>query len=90
MGAFPKPEDIRRLTPVEDTLRRVIDTIPCLVTSSRPDSYDFVNQRWLEFTGLKLEEVPGWGWRTALHPEDVERYMMQWRSASAKGGILRE
>jgi PAS domain S-box-containing protein len=86
MGAFPKPEDIRRPTPVEDTLRRVIDTIPCLVTRSRPDGYvDFVNQRWLEFTGLKLEEVLGWGWRAVLHPQDVEKYVRKWRAALTTG-----
>ena len=86
MGAFPKPEDIRRPTPVEDTLRRVIDTIPCLVTRSRPDGYvDFVNLRWLEYTGLKLEEVLGWGWRKVLHPEDVERFTSERRIAFAAG-----
>src|ERR1700752_5214608 len=84
MGAFPKPEDTRRPTPVEDTLRRVIDTIPCLVTRSRPDGYvDFVNMRWLEFTGLKLGEVLGWGWRKVLHPEEVERYTRERRIAFA-------
>jgi PAS domain S-box-containing protein len=86
MGAFPKPEDIRRPAPVEEVLRRVIDTIPCLVTRSRPDGYvDFVNQRWLEFTGLKLEDVLGWGWRAVLHPQDVERYIRKWRAALATG-----
>jgi len=85
MGAFPKPEDIRP-TPVEEVLRRVIDTIPCLVTRSRPDGYvDFVNQRWLEFTGLRLEEVLGWGWRAVLHPQDVEKYMKRWRAALTTG-----
>src|SRR5258708_491047 len=86
MGAFPKPEDIRRPTGVEDTLRRVIDTIPCLVTRSRPDGYvDFINRRWLEFTGLKLEDVLGWGWRTALHLDDVENFKKKWRGALTTG-----
>jgi formate hydrogenlyase transcriptional activator len=86
MGAFPKPEDIRRPSSVEDTLRRVIDTIPCLVTRSRPDGYvELVNRRWLELTGLKLEEVLGWGWRAVFHPDDVERHMRKWRAALAVG-----
>jgi PAS domain S-box-containing protein len=86
MGAFPKPEDIRQPAPVKEVLRRVIDTIPCLVTRSRPDGYvDFVNQRWREFTGLKLEDVLGWGWRAVLHPQDVEKYMRKWRAALSTG-----
>jgi PAS domain S-box-containing protein len=89
MGAVPKNEDIQRATPVEDTLRHVIDTIPCLVTRSRPDGYvDFINRRWLEFTGFKLEEVLGWGWRAAFHPDDVEKYIGQWRAALAAGQPL--
>jgi formate hydrogenlyase transcriptional activator len=89
MGAFPKPEDLRSPTAIEDTLRRVIDTIPCLVTRSRPDGYiDFVNRRWLEFTGLKLEQVLGWGWRAVLHPEDIERYMKKSRAALTSGETL--
>jgi PAS domain-containing protein len=55
MRAFPRHEAVPRPTPVEDHLRLVIDTIPALVLSARPDgSVDFINQRWLEFTGLKL------------------------------------
>src|ERR1700751_5784962 len=86
MGPYSKPKDPRRPTPVEDPLRRVIDTIPCLVTRSRPDGYvDFANMRWLEFTGLKLEEVLGWGWRKVLHPDDVERCARERRIAFAAG-----
>jgi formate hydrogenlyase transcriptional activator len=86
MGALSKPEDIKGPTLVEDTLRRVIDTIPCLVTRSRPDGYvDFINRRWLEFTGFKLEEVLGWGWRSALHPDDIEPHVRKWRAALSSG-----
>jgi formate hydrogenlyase transcriptional activator len=86
MGAFLKPEDIRHSTPVEDTLRHVIDRIPCLVTRSRLDGYvDFINRRWLEFTGLKLEEVLGWGWRAAIHPEDIEPYLRKRLAAFTAG-----
>jgi formate hydrogenlyase transcriptional activator len=86
MGAFLKPEDTRHSAPVEETLRHVIDTIPCLVTRSRLDGYvDFINRRWLEFTGLKLEEVLGWGWRAAIHPEDIEPYLRKRLAAFTAG-----
>ena len=40
----------------EDRLRLVIDTIPAHVWSAGPDgSVDFINRRWLESTGLSLE-----------------------------------
>src|ERR1700730_3591846 len=60
----------------EDALRLVIDTMPALIHTGRPDGYlDYFNQRWLEFLGLSLEEVCGWRWTGAVHPEDVERLL---------------
>ena len=91
MGALPKDEAGPRPTPVEshpieDRLRLVIDTIPSLILSASPDgSLDFINQHWLEFTGLRLEEVRGWGWRTAVHPEDVGRLETAIRAGLAAG-----
>ena len=41
----------------EDHLRLVIDTIPAMAWSVRPDGVvDFLNQRWLDYTGLTLEQ----------------------------------
>ncbi len=86
MGTLPKNEAVPPLTSVEDRLRLVIDTIPCLILRAEPDgSFDFINQRWLEFTGLKMEDVQGWGWRAALHPADAARLMRDWRAGLAAG-----
>ena len=72
MGALPNNEIVLPAISVEDLLRLVINTIPCLIQRATPDgSFDFINQQWLEFTGLKMEEVKGQGWHSTLHPEDV-------------------
>lgn len=40
----------------EGTLVTVIDTIPALVWSARPDgSAEFFNQRWLHYAGLTFD-----------------------------------
>ena len=31
------------------------------------------NKRWLEYTGLTMEESQGWGWQKVHHPDHVER-----------------
>src|SRR5438309_2052753 len=70
----------------EDQLRLVIDTIPALVWSASPDgSLDFLNQRWLEYTGISSERGLGWAWAEELHPEDREGFVNAWRSAVATG-----
>jgi PAS domain S-box-containing protein len=70
----------------EDRLRLVIDTIPAHVWSTQPDgSVDFVNRRWLETTGLTMQDAVGWDWGTEVHPDDLARYVDEWRAALAAG-----
>ena len=62
----------------EDHLRLVIDTIPTIAWSVGPDgTVDFVNQRWLEYTGLSSEEALDEAIHT-VHPEDLPRVMEKW------------
>jgi formate hydrogenlyase transcriptional activator len=86
MGALPDNEIVPPPKSVEDRLRLVINTIPCLILRATPDgAFDFINQQWLEFTGLKMEEVKGQGWHSTLHPEDVRSVMTNWRAGLAAG-----
>ena len=64
----------------EVRLRTIIDTIPVMAWCSLPDgSAEFHNQRWLDYTGLTHEEALGWGWRTAMHPDDSQAAVDDWR-----------
>jgi PAS domain S-box-containing protein len=70
----------------KDRLRLVLDTIPVLVTTARPDgSLDFINNRWLEFLGLPIERVQDWGWTSVTHPDDIGPFLDGWRQAMASG-----
>ena len=67
----------------ERELRLAVDTIPGLVWTALPDgSCDFLNQRWLEYTGLTLEEARGWGWQVAVCPEGRAGLLAVWRAMS--------
>jgi len=73
----------------EDRLRLVIDTIPAYAWSARPDgSVDFINRRFLEFTGRSMGEMLGWSWGSLLHLGDLSRYVGAWRTALATGEPL--
>jgi formate hydrogenlyase transcriptional activator len=70
----------------ENKLRTIIDTIPALAWSARPDgSAEFFNRRWLDYAGLSAEEAADWGWTVALHPEDRARLMDYWRHVMVSG-----
>src|SRR5580700_11140515 len=57
-----------------------VDAIPTLAWSARPDgSVEFLNRRWLDYTGLSAEEALDWGWTAAVHTEDRGKFMDFWR-----------
>jgi PAS domain S-box-containing protein len=82
-------KSFQEIQDLKDQLRLAIDTIPGLVWSALPDgSAEFLNQRWLEYTGLSLKEGLDWGGKVAVHPEDLARFMDEWRAALTDGKPL--
>src|SRR5260370_37078979 len=70
-------------------LRALIDSLPALIHAGRPDGYlDFFNQRWLQFVGLRLEELEGWKWTSTVHRDDVAAFIASWRACLASGEPL--
>jgi PAS domain S-box-containing protein len=82
---MPEPA-FEEMQALSDQFRLAIDKIPGLVWTARPDGHiDFLNQRWLEYTGLTLEQASGWGWQAAVCPDDLPGLMEYWRSALEAG-----
>src|SRR5260370_27252101 len=51
------------MNPLEDSDRVMIDSMPTMACTCRPDGFvEFVNRRWLEYTGLATEQALGRGW----------------------------
>jgi len=82
---FGAVQDVTHLKQAEEAVRRseehlrlVIDTIPTMAWSVRTDGIvDFVNQRWMDYTGLSLAEESEEPTRP-IHPEDVPKIMERW------------
>ncbi|HXC48042.1 MAG TPA: PAS domain-containing protein [Candidatus Sulfotelmatobacter sp.] len=69
----------------EDRVRLIIDTLPMMVWTLRPNGVvDFVNQRWLDYTGLTLEEEIREPTRV-VYPEDLPRVIERWLADMAAG-----
>jgi PAS domain S-box-containing protein len=67
-------------------LRDVIDTIPALVFSTGSAPGDaWVNQRWVEYSGLSVEETKGLGWQSTIHPDDLDVHVAKWHRSLAGG-----
>ena len=77
--------DIDDLKRAEDRIRLIIDTIPTMAWSVRPDGVvDFSNQRWMDYCGLSVEQYIEEPTRP-IHPEDIPRVMEKWRADMAAG-----
>ena len=73
----------------ERELRDVVNTVPAHVWSTSPEGHvDFVNDRWLQFTGLALDEACGWKWEAVVHPDDRTRVVADWHTAVKNGRAM--
>ena len=70
----------------ERKYRHLVDTTPAFVHTALPNGdVDFYNRGWLEYVGLPLTDLLGWGWSCMIHPEDVETIVPKWRAALEAG-----
>ena len=73
----------------ERALRDVVNTVPAYVWSTSPEGHvDFVNDRWLQFTGLASDEAFGWKWEAVVHPDDRTRVVADWHTALKNGRAM--
>ena len=73
----------------ERNLDVMINTIPAMIHTARPDGYlDYFNRRWLEYLGCSLVDVEGWNWTAWIHPDDVKGIVDKWRACVASGDIF--
>lgn len=78
--------DITPAKEAEDRIRLIIDTVPAQLWTETPEGVvDFVNRRWIDYTGMTLEQAVGWGWKNMVHPDDIERVLSKWRILISEG-----
>lgn len=78
-------ERTEELRESEQQFRTLANSIPQLAWMADADGSVFwYNQRWHEFMGTHKDELPQWGWRSAQHPDHVDRVIAKlqrcWKS----------
>ena len=68
------------MIPPELTDLRVVNAIPAHIWRSAPNrAVQFVNQQWMDYTGLSQENSQGWGWVSVIHPDDRPGLIETWQ-----------
>ena len=63
----------------------IAEILPQLVwTADATGAVDYVNLRWVEYTGLPSTALTGEGWSAAIHPADAEKTVERWRESVAE------
>ncbi len=66
----------------ERRFREIADSLPQLVWTCEPGgACDFLNRRWVEYTGIPASSQLGSAWLAQLHPDDRARVATEWGAA---------
>ena len=68
----------------ESRFRQLTESLPQLVWTCQPDGpCDYLNRKWVEFTGVPEAQQHGFGWLEQLHPDDRAPTVAAWEAAVA-------
>jgi len=77
---------VQQLRGEERKLREAIETIPAMAWIAGPDgAVQFMNRRWVEYTGLSHLGTVGEVGKDAIHPEDLDRSVRRMGASFASG-----
>ena len=74
----------------EQRYRMLVEATTAIVWDT-PASGEFTREQpsWTEFTGQSFEELSGWGWLNAIHPDDRSHTELMWSEAVAKRDVYK-
>ncbi len=70
----------------EKRFRLLAEATPQMIFTANPlGDADYFNPQWLNFTGLKTEELVKWGWQKTIHPDDIRSTLDQYKFIRTSG-----
>jgi len=66
----------------EKRFRALADFLPQIIWTADPQGrVDYFNQKWLDYTGCKLQTTLNHGWQSYIHPDDLPRAIELWQDS---------
>jgi PAS domain S-box-containing protein len=77
-----------RLRQSEANFRQLAEALPQIVWTAGPDgNFEYFNQRWWDYTGAHPREGADLGWRSATHPDDLDKSIQSWHRSLETGEL---
>ncbi|HVS14027.1 MAG TPA: PAS domain S-box protein [Thermoanaerobaculia bacterium] len=87
--AIERQQDDCALRTSEETFRELSEYSPTgIFRTDAAGCCTYTNARWQEIFGISLEQSLGDGWSRALHPDDREQVLAEWRRAAGSASPL--
>ena len=65
-----------------ERIRFMAESMPQKIfTANAAGETDYLNQQWVDYTGVPLNELIGEGWARFLHPDDAQETLRSWQHA---------
>lgn len=65
----------RKVEQSEKHFKYLADLVPAKIFNARPEGeITFLNKQWLDFTGLELEDLQGFGYFNMMHPDEIRDF----------------
>ena len=82
----PRRHSLAAMGQIEEGFRMLSEAMPQMVWMTRTDGWNiYCNQRWVNYTGLSVEESCADGWLRPFHPDDLPRAREIWAQATEDG-----
>ena len=78
-----------RMQASEERFRVMAETVPSILFTCSPDGQcEYANQRFYDYTGMAPGSALGYGWATALHPDDEQRAFERLKQPTGDGDLI--
>ena len=73
----------------EELFRTLSSAAPVgIFMADESGSTKYLNEHWLEMSGLSAVEAKGVGWSHSIHPEDLQRVLGEYQNATREGKVF--
>ncbi|WP_247236578.1 PAS domain-containing sensor histidine kinase [Telluribacter sp. SYSU D00476] len=83
--------DITERKQEELRIRAILEALPQMaLTTDAEGTINFITQSWIQYTGQTMAQALNEGWKSVIHPNDLQQLHDRWHDALRNGTMLQQ